>query len=228
MALGTVVFPRLARCAVEGRHREFGDTLRAGLRQVVAIGVPASAGLVLVADDLAVALFRRGAFDAADARQTAGVLSMYGLSVWATCGLMVVHRAFYAVEDQWTPLRAGMSCVVVNVLLNLALVWPLGGRGLALATTLATVLQFALVAMWAGRRFGAIADAPTVWLLIRVLAAVASMALVCVLMGWWVAPNASSGRAALRLSLVVPVAAIVYYAAARWLGIREVDDFLRR
>lgn len=227
VALGTVVFPRLARCAVEGRRHEFSETLRSGLRQVLAVGIPASVGLVLVADDVTVALFQRGAFDAADARQTAGVLAMYSLSVWATCGLMVVHRAFYALEDQSTPLRAGMLCVVLNLGLNVAFVWPLGEQGLALATTLATVAQLALVTVWATGRFGAVVDSGTWWLLVRVALATASMAGACLLLRR-IVPFGSAGGVAARLGLIVAGGAIVYYAAARRLGVRELDDLLRR
>ncbi|RMG41592.1 MAG: murein biosynthesis integral membrane protein MurJ [Planctomycetota bacterium] len=227
-ALGTVVFPRLARLSAGGQEAAFGETLRWGIRQVIVVAVPASVGLMLVADELAMALFQRGAFDAADSRQTAGVLAMYGLSVWAGCALMVVHRAFYAVDDQWTPLAAGMRSVVLNAVLNVALVWPLRGMGLALATSVATIAQLLLVGHRAGRRFGALIDVGTWRTLWRTAVATVSMALVCVVLLRVLGGATTAGAAALRLAVVVPVGAIVYYAAARVLGVRDVDDLLRR
>lgn len=140
-ALGTVIYPVLTLHAERRQFDLFRTDLTRGLRLVVAIGVPASVGLVLIAEPMTTLLFQRGKFDVRDSQQTASIIAMYALGVWAACGLMISQRAFYACGDRATPLRIGLVIAFVNILLNVALIYPLGARGLALATSLATAAQ---------------------------------------------------------------------------------------
>ncbi len=66
VALGTVLFPLLSRHAARGELGRVRDDLSLGLRLVIAIGLPASAGLALVAEPLMRLLFQHGDFTAAD------------------------------------------------------------------------------------------------------------------------------------------------------------------
>ena len=137
VAVGTVLFPRFAASA--------GDRLReevsAGLRLVLFVGLPASAGLMLTADLLTAVLLGRGAFDESDAAATAAAAAALGAGAWAACGLSVAARACYAAGDRRTPIVVGVWAVGVNLVLNAALVWPLGVTGLAAAGAAATCGQ---------------------------------------------------------------------------------------
>src|SRR5690606_2451774 len=105
VALGTVLFPLFAQHAQAGRMDRFRDDLLLGMRLVLVIGVPASVGLMLLAEPLSDLLFRRGQFDAHDSLQTARAIAAYGSGVWSYCGLLIAHRGFYAVNDPTSPIR---------------------------------------------------------------------------------------------------------------------------
>ncbi|HUG94081.1 MAG TPA: murein biosynthesis integral membrane protein MurJ [Planctomycetaceae bacterium] len=154
VALGTVLFPLLARHAEAGRLDRFRDDLGLGLRLVMAVGLPASVGLVVLARPLTALLFQHGEFDARDAETTAGMIAAYSTGVWAYCGLLIVHRGYYAVGDRMTPLRVGLIAVVLHLGLNFLLLWLLGGAGLALATALAAMFQLGLVVWLVQSRIG--------------------------------------------------------------------------
>lgn len=154
VALGTVLFPLLSRHAQEREWERLRDDLALGIRLVLAIGIPASVGLMLLARPLAESFFQYGRFDAEDARQTAGMIAGYGAGVWAYCGLLILQRGFYAVGDRMTPLRVGLAAVALNVALNLTLIWPLGGIGLAVTTTLVAVVQCLTTAWLMQERVG--------------------------------------------------------------------------
>lgn len=113
--MGTVIFPVLTRHAERGDWQRLRDDLSPGLRLVFVIGLPASAGLWLLAEPLAVVLFQRGQVTGANARQIAETIASYGLGVWAFCGLLIVQRGYYAIGDRITPLKIGLSVVVVNI-----------------------------------------------------------------------------------------------------------------
>lgn len=142
VALGTVIFPVLTRHAERGDWQRLRDDLSLGLRLVFVIGLPASAGLWLLAEPLAVVLFQRGNVTGANARQIAEMIGAYGLGVWAFCGLLIVQRGYYAIGDRITPLKIGLSVVFVNLALNFSLIFWIGARGLALSTSLCGILQF--------------------------------------------------------------------------------------
>lgn len=154
VALGTVIFPVLTRHAERGDWQRLRDDLSLGLRLVFVIGLPASAGLWLLAEPLAVVLFQRGHVTGANAHQIAEMIAAYGLGVWAFCGLLIVQRGYYAIGDRITPLKIGLSVVVVNLLLNFSLIFAIGGRGLALSTSLCGILQFGLCLLFIQGRVG--------------------------------------------------------------------------
>lgn len=144
VALGTVLFPLFARQSQSGQRDALRDSLSMGLRLVVAVALPASVGLVILAEPITRLFFQYGAFDDAAARQTAGMIAVYGAAVWAYCGLLIVQRGFFALGDRATPVRVGLFAVGLNIALNFALLWPFGGNGLALATAATATLQFSV------------------------------------------------------------------------------------
>ena len=147
VALGTVLFPILSRHAEQGDMPGFRTDLSLGLRLAVAIGFPASCGLMLVAGPLSTALFQAGKFDAADAALTTSMVRAYGSAAWAFILLLIANRGFYALGDRQTPVRLGKLSVAWNLGISLLLIYPMKGAGLAWGTSLATMLQ----AVWSMR-----------------------------------------------------------------------------
>ena len=88
-------------------------------------------------------LFEHGAFDRASGDRTAAVVVAYAFGVPSFCGLQIVTRGLYAVQAAGLASKAALVSVAVNLILNLILVWPLGEAGLALSTSITSVLQLA-------------------------------------------------------------------------------------
>jgi len=147
VALGTVLFPLLSRHAVRGELPRLRADLELGMRLVIAIGLPAGVGLMLLAEPIARALFERGEFLPADTLRTSIVIAAYGSGVWAYCAIQILQRGFYAVLDRRTPLRIGLWSVGLNFLMNLTLIWPFGEVGLAASTAFCAILQ-TIVLIW--------------------------------------------------------------------------------
>jgi putative peptidoglycan lipid II flippase len=154
MAVATVIFPALSRHAARGEHDRLAEDLTLALRLVLFLGVPAGAGLILLSDPLARLLFEHGQFTADDAARVARMIACYGLGVWAFCALPVMVRGFFALGDQRTPVKAGVTAMLANLAMNLVFVWPMAEAGLALATSLAAMLQIGLLVALFARRYG--------------------------------------------------------------------------
>lgn len=205
VALGTVLFPLFTQHAQRGEHEKLRRDLSLGIRLVLAIGLPASAGLMLIAHPLAKLFFQYGKFDAAAAAMTGDMIVCYSSGVWAYCALLILQRGFYAVGDRLTPMYVGLGAMLMNVTLNLTLIWPLGGRGLALSTALVAALQCVTICLLLQRRVGRLWWNEIGWTAIRTLIAVAVMSGVCLLLTLPPAPD--DGMKLRGLKLLLPLAA---------------------
>jgi putative peptidoglycan lipid II flippase len=227
VALGTVLFPVLSRHAAENRLDKLRDDLLRGLKLVLFISVPASAGLVLLARPVTMLLFEHGSFDADAVRQTTGMVAMFGCAVWAYCGILIVHRGFYAVGDRQTPMVMSVVAMIVNLSLDLILMWPLGGPGLALATAISSALQFGLVAWLFQERVGRLDWRDLGRSTLQTCAATLAMSIICVLVAQqFPAGNSWSQRVA---SVFAPIAAAlaVYFGLARLMRMSELGLLFR-
>jgi putative peptidoglycan lipid II flippase len=228
VALGTVLFPLLSRHAARGEINRVRDDLSLGLRLVLAIGIPASAGLALVAAPLTRLLFQHGRFTADDAARTAGILVAYGVGVWAYCGIPVLYRGFYAVGERSVPVRLGLCAVGLDLALNLSLIWPLAERGLALSTAISASLQVALLAWLIQGRVGRLDWAHIGATAARALVATGAMSAACLSALWLIPSGSSTAGETAALAIPILLAVVTYFAVARWLGLEELGLLLKR
>ncbi|MFO1091735.1 MAG: murein biosynthesis integral membrane protein MurJ [Planctomycetaceae bacterium] len=221
VALGTVLFPLLASHAQSGDQLGLRRDLAHGLKLTVAIGVPASAGLVVLAGPITTLLFRHGEFDAADTRLTATMVAIYGAAVWAYIGVLIAYRGFYAIGDRVSPVRISTGIVVVNFSINVALVCWIGGVGLAIGGALCAALQAVVASVMLQSRIGRLAWSEIAVVAVKTLVATAAMALSCLAV-LEVLPPAESLKLKLA-AVVVPMGAgiAVFLLTSRFLQLAE-------
>jgi len=151
-AVATAVFPSMASAAASGRSDELARLATRALQGTLYLSIPATVGLVVFARPIVELLFEHGAFRAEDMARSATVLSLYALGLWCYCANQVQVRAFYAQGDTRTPVRVSASMVLLNLALNLTLVWPLREAGIALATSISGVLSCLVLGVILRRR----------------------------------------------------------------------------
>lgn len=227
IAVATAVFPMLARHADDSEH--FARILRRGLRLSLFIGVPAAAGLVLVRSDLVAVLFSgHGGFTPEGLERSAMVLLGFAPGVFAYSLNHVFTRAYYARGDTRTPMQVAIGSVVLNLALNLILIWPFGRAGcgeagLAWATTISATVQ-CLVLARLSRRFagGPIFDREMVRSLAVILASTAAMAGVVLLIAAMLPAGTGWRHHAGSLAAACVAGAGVYAAVAHRLRSHEL------
>jgi len=144
-ALATVILPTLSRNLAQGSEQVYGRNLDWALRWVLLIGAPATAGLLVLAGPLLATLFQYGQFGAHDVAMASRSLMAYAAGLLGFILIKVLASAFYARQDTRTPVRIGVIAMLVNMVLNIALVFPLAHAGLALATSLSAFLNAGLL-----------------------------------------------------------------------------------
>ena len=133
-------------------------------------------------------LFERGAFEAASTEAVAWALTFYALGLVGHAGLEIIARAFYALHDTFTPVWVGGLAMGLNVVLSLTLPgvfayvsWP-PHAGLALANSVATLLELAVLMMLIRRRMEGLEGQRTLTAFAK--SGLASLMMGVALLGW--------------------------------------------
>ncbi|MBN1943417.1 MAG: murein biosynthesis integral membrane protein MurJ [Phycisphaerae bacterium] len=138
ISIATVVFPLFSRYASRNDTAGLRDATNRALRLCGFLAIPAGVALIVLAEPAIATVYRSGKFQPRDVADSAYVLRMYCLGMWAYFCNHILLRAFFSRQDVRTPLRVSICLSSVNIILVAALVFsPLraGAIGLATATT---------------------------------------------------------------------------------------------
>lgn len=131
-AVSIATLPTLSRQA-SGQLAAFKQTLAEGLRLVITLILPATAGLFVLALPIVTLLFERGLFTAQDSTTTALVLRFYLFGLpFAAVDQMLVYASF-ARQDTLRPAVAGVISILIYLLVAVVLLRPMGLLSLMVA-----------------------------------------------------------------------------------------------
>ena len=230
IAVGTATLPTLAALHASRANQQFSATLDWSVRMIAVIGIPAAAGLILLAGPMVATIFARGDFGPDDVRMTTYALWAYGLAFLGASLVRVLLPGFYARHEMRQSVRAGIIALVVGMVFSVALLIvhhfsPLPAPHVVLAaSTSVTACVNAALLFRQLRREGVYAPAPG-WgaFALRIGAATAAMAaLVMVFAGPladWLALD--TWHRCLRLAVLIAAAIGVYFGALFALGLRR-------
>lgn len=141
VALATVVMPYLSKNHAEKDETVFSATLDWALRCTLFIGLPSAVGLFVLAGPILSTLIHYGKFDSNDVIMTAKSLRAFAVGLPAFMLIKILASAFYSRQNIGTPVRIGVCVLIVNIILNAILIFPLKHAGLALATSLSSTIN---------------------------------------------------------------------------------------
>ena len=217
IAIATAIFPILSQRAAGGDRTGTAAVLSRGIRLALFIALPSTVGLMFVATPLVGAVFEHGAFDAGRTGRVAGTLTFYSLGLVAYFIQHLLVRTFYALHESRTPARIAATMVVVNLTMNLTLVFQMEERGLALATSICAILQTIWLGVALRRRLPELAWRDIASGAVKVCIATAVMgAALALLTIPPVGPAIIEWRRIAVLALYIAVG-VVFYAAAAWM-----------
>jgi putative peptidoglycan lipid II flippase len=132
----------------------FKQSFSVGLRSVFFVTLPAAAGLAALSQPIVRLLYQQGSFRAENTALTAYTLMFFCLGLSAYSGIHLMNRVFYALQNTWIPVAVGAGAMALNIGLNLLLIGPLGTGGLALAYSVAGIVNLALLLVLARLKLG--------------------------------------------------------------------------
>ncbi len=228
IALATAIFPLFSRKAAQQDHTGLARAFESGLRVNMFVAVPASVGLILLADPIVSVVYehRGGQFGPDATRLVSRTLLCYSLGLWAYSVQPTLARAFYALQDARTPVRVGVAGMAFNLVLSVALVFPLAEGGIALATAIASAGQVVWMAHAFRKRLPEVSWRGVADGLARTAGAAAALGVFL----WCLQRPGVLGRASdlLLLAVAVPGGVLVFVLAAFALRCQETSELLSR
>ncbi len=229
IALGTVALPSMSHQAARGDMEGLKQTLGFSFRQVSLIMIPAAVGLIVLREPLMEVIFQRGRFDPLATKMSAQALLCYAVGLWFVAEIRVVAPFFYALQDTRIPMLAAMVSLACNVLFALLLMGPFSHAGLALAVSLAAMVQLGILLNNLGCKLRGIPWKILLKNLPKVMVASAAMGGLCALTAEYVPWGSGVPFASRVLSLGVTVVLgmLVYGGALALLGVDDLKELLR-
>ncbi len=229
IAIATAVLPTMSSQAVRHEMNEFRETLSFGLRLVFFIMFPAMAGLITLRMPIVNLMLEHGQFDRISTLGVATALLYYAVGLWAMAGVRIVSQAFYSLQDTKTPVKIAVIAFIINILFSTtSILWtPLAHGGLALATSLASMLNLGLLTVKLRKKIGRMDGRRILTSLLKIVPASIAMGVI----GWWISLNPAwqlRGNALYKAELLVGgmVASILFYVVAMWVLRSEELKFI--
>jgi putative peptidoglycan lipid II flippase len=228
MSVAVAVFPKLAHEANDTDRQQMRRTLDLAAAATILVTLPASAGLIVLGEDVVRVLFEGDRFTEADVRPTT-LTSCCLVAGLPFLGLAQLYaRAFYAVGDTGTPARVAARLMVMNALCNLLLVLgtSLGTAALTLSSSLSALANAVILGRGFRRHVPPAHDLGSAWL--RSLLATAAM---CAVLPWirFAANDASlAARALGNVAAPITIGMVVYLLVHLLLRSPELQALQRR
>lgn len=142
VALSIATLPVLARCAAKQDMKGLRQAFTSSLLMVFSLTIPATAGLVLLADPIIRLIFEHGAFSAVDTTQTAAALTYYAYGLFAYAAVKIMVPVFYALNDTKYPVIGSFIAVAANILIISLTINQFQHKAIALSTSCVMILNF--------------------------------------------------------------------------------------
>lgn len=221
LALAQAALPKMSQEFAEADMGRFKDTLCFSLRVVFLIMVPSGFGLAILGGPIIRVLFERGEFTSYSTHITQAALFYYSFGLMAYAGIKLLAMSFYSMHDTMTPVKTAGAAVILNIILSLALMWPLKLGGLALATSISATFNFIILYIALKNRIGDFGTARIINSFFRVFSASVIMGIVLRAMIAYFAPLTF-----LTLFISIGASVAVFLAGGYLFDLREMKDFL--
>jgi len=234
IAVATTLLPLLSHHEAAGNVTAVRHYMNRAIEFSMVFGLPAAAGLVFASRPIIQTLFEHGAFSHADTIETANALSAYALGIPAFLLVKVFSARFFSTHDTKTPVKIAIVAMVTNVAGAALLLTVLDHVGIALATSIATWVNFGLLYYFLRRKGGFVFDSKLAYRLPRLVVCLMGMIVVTIALVFNMERLFVGGHTVNEITglmLIIGLSGFVYFVllqvtgAMRW---REAIAILKR
>jgi putative peptidoglycan lipid II flippase len=230
VSIFTALLPGMSERWSSGNPEGVRSLVSRGLRDMAVITLPATAGLLVLAEPITRLLFQHGQAVPADTIAISRTLQGFVVGLVFFSSFQLLTRSFYATQNSRTPALVNVVAGVVNVaaaLFYVALGLGLRGTALAHATSYAVA---ASILFWRLRhRLGPLDGRRIARTVAKLAVASVASAVVAWVVAelWGLSADATVLLEAAQVSTAILAGVLVFLGAALILRVGEVDDLRR-
>ena len=163
VSLAIAVFPVFSQALAQDDKQMFKTAFSIHFRRVIFLIIPVSIFILLLRAQLVRVILGSGNFDWSDTYYTAQTLGWFVVSLFAQSLIPMLARSFYALEDTKTPVIVSFASITVNIFGSIWLGKLYGVIGLAMAFSVAAILNMILLMVILRLRVGYLDDKKIIW-----------------------------------------------------------------
>jgi putative peptidoglycan lipid II flippase len=231
VSIATAALPDLSKYAAADDREAMRRTISSGLRMMLMLNVPATIGLMVLAQPIVELLLEYRQFTPHDTTATAAALMFYAPGLVAYSAVKIASPSFYSMGNSRTPATVSVMSIGVNLALNVMLVRVLGYRGLALGTAIAALFNAGALLYLLGRRLDGLDRRRIAVSFGKILVASLLMGAASYFASQWLVdmlPSREWYWRAVRVSGAIGAGLLVLMGSARLLALAEFNDAVRR
>ncbi len=225
IAISIAIFPTLSKYAAKNNITELKKSFLFGLRMLIFITVPSAVGLMVLKGPLIRLIYEHGIFSGIATTMTANALLYYSIGLFAYASVRLITMAFYALKDTKTPVKIGVFIVFLNITLDLILVRYLAHSGLALATSLAAIINMIILLIFLQKKIGNVISRAQTLFLLRIIIASLIMGISCILVSNYlenILELSNKIDQIIQVTISILCGGIIYFISSYLLGIQEI------
>jgi len=224
IAIGTASLPSFSRHVAAGDMGELKSSISFSLRLMLFVTVPATFALMTLNLPIISVLFQRGAFNTQAAIYTSEALFFYGMGLWAFSIVRVFVQSFYSLQDAKWPMRAAIISFVINLIVSLALMYSMKHKGLALANSLAAIVNVFILSFVLKKRIGKFLDRSFYISIFKIILSAVLMVGAILLIDYFMPWDTSAGFKTRLIYLITAIfaGASVFFISAYLLKSQEI------
>ena len=190
VSFATVAFPVLSEAAAKQDSGKFRTVFNETLAQILYLMIPLSALMLVLRAQIVRLILGAGLFTWEDTIWTISTLAFFAISLFAQGLIPLLARAFYSLHNTVAPVVTGLVSAVVNIFAALYFTshFGLGVSGLALAFSVASVLNFLMLFIWLEISFGNLISAKLILNVEKIIVSTLGMGIVAYATLYAVAP----------------------------------------
>ncbi|HOM01463.1 MAG TPA: murein biosynthesis integral membrane protein MurJ [Acetivibrio sp.] len=227
--MGIAMLPSLSANIAKGEVDEYKNTLIKGIKTVLFFTVPSGIGFIVLREPIIRTIFKfTNRFDEGAVSVAGNVLMFFSIALLSQSVVTVMNRAFYAVNDTFTPLLIGGSTIIINILLSFVFykTTNLGVAGMALAYSLASALNAFLLLTILSKKMKGIYLDRLLRFLLKVVPSALIMGIVVFITNTCFVPSTKTKvMQLLYLIFQIALGALVYSIAVLALRVEEASYF---
>jgi len=227
IAISIATFPTLSKYSAKNNIPEFKKSLLFGLKMLLFITIPSAVGLMVLKDSLIRLIYEHGVFSKIATAMTSSALLYYSIGLFAYACVRLITMSFYALKDTKTPVKIGIYIVFLNVTLDLILVRYLAHSGLALATSLAAIVNMIILVKTLQGKIGYFNSKNEILFILKIILSSILLGVSCVLVNNYLGSVLNLNN---KLNQIIQVftsilsGGMVYFIISYTLGVQEVRD----